>query len=367
MGIRARAPSLMVALVVAACGGSTSSTPRRDAGATDATATDAGDGPVVCDFGSNNYVPAPQPTPASCNPAWNPAWHSCGPDHDQDCCSSTLVPGGGYDQGCAPGIYCPEAGAATLSPFKLDVYEVTVSRFRAFVEHGWSNQENPPPTGAGKNPYTPCTGWDQLIGTDGYSPFPKDKAAAEASIDACLHPASDAGAQDAGAADGGAADDTLPYACASRAEAIAFCAWDGGFLPSLAEWGFAAAGGAEQRYYPWSVPSGSKLIDAQHAVYNGAALAPVGSRSPLGDGRWGQADLAGNVAEWVPDEYAEPPPYLPDCHDCETFVDYACQVVVGGDATASADELGPFAWNGSSVGGGFGKGAYRGLRCARKP
>jgi formylglycine-generating enzyme required for sulfatase activity len=29
--------------------------------------------------------------------------------------------------------------------------------------------------------------------------------------------------------------------------------------------------------------------------------APVGSDSPKGDGKWGQADLAGNVMEWVED------------------------------------------------------------------
>src|SRR5690606_18938047 len=34
-------------------------------------------------------------------------------------------------------------------------------------------------------------------------------------------------------------------------ESYAFCIWDGGFLPSEAEWNYAAAGGSLQRNYPW--------------------------------------------------------------------------------------------------------------------
>ena len=39
-------------------------------------------------------------------------------------------------------------------------------------------------------------------------------------------------------------------------EAIAFCAWDGGFLPTETEWHYAASGGSAQRAYPWSSPAG---------------------------------------------------------------------------------------------------------------
>lgn len=80
--------------------------------------------------------------------------------------------------------------------------------------------------------------------------------------------------------------------------------WDGGFLPSEAEWNYAAAGGVEQRVYPWSAayPPGSTTISSAYAVYTGATNTQiVGSKSPLGDGKWGQTDLAGNVHEWVLD------------------------------------------------------------------
>jgi formylglycine-generating enzyme required for sulfatase activity len=46
-------------------------------------------------------------------------------------------------------------------------------------------------------------------------------------------------------------------------EAYAFCIWDGGFLPSEAEWECAAAGGPDQREYPWGStdPGTANLYD----------------------------------------------------------------------------------------------------------
>jgi sulfatase modifying factor 1 len=107
--------------------------------------------------------------------------------------------------------------------------------------------------------------------------------------------------------------ENLPIHCENWWEAYAFCIWDGGFLPSAAEWEYVAVGGSEQGEYPWgSVDPG---VANQYAIYGDDGLcyyptlgpctgltniAPVGT-TKLGAGRWGQLDLAGNVEEWTSD------------------------------------------------------------------
>jgi formylglycine-generating enzyme required for sulfatase activity len=113
-------------------------------------------------------------------------------------------------------------------------------------------------------------------------------------------------------------DDSLPMNCITWFEAMAFCIWDGGRLPTEAEWNYAAAGGNEQRPYPWSTSMTDMTIADTYAVYapDAAVYARTGSRSPMGDGRWHQADLAGNVMEWVADWKGS---YPQSCMDCATL------------------------------------------------
>ena len=119
--------------------------------------------------------------------------------------------------------------------------------------------------------------------------------------------------------------DNLPMNCVSWYEAQAFCIWDGGWLPTEAEWNYAAAGGSEQRKYAW----GGDPLDLAHATWGCKAdgvgdqrcsfesyYLPVGSKAPLGNGRWGHADLTGSQWEWTFDWLDEPEYLITSRDDC---------------------------------------------------
>src|SRR5262249_53465564 len=117
-----------------------------------------------------------------------------------------------------------------------------------------------------------------------------------------------------------AGNETRPIDCITWYEAFAFCVWDGGRLPTEAEWNYAASGGSEQRAYPWSNGPMSTAIDDSYAVYCGSSCdttANVGSK-PNGNGKWGHADLGGNVSEWLLDGDAV---WSTVCHDCADTAD----------------------------------------------
>jgi len=255
----------------------------------------------------------------------------CGPA-PESCCTTLEVPGGTYfrnyyNNGSGPS---QETDPATVSNFRLDKYLVTVGRFRRFVE-AWQCGWKPPP-GSGKHVHLNA-GRGLAIGGQvasyepGWVPSNDNQVAptdANLSDPICniLGPSTWAPAP--------AGQEDLPINCVNWFEAYAFCIWDGGFLPSEAEWEYAAAGGSEEREYPWG--STDPGTANQYAIFdcayptgvpknpNGPCLAaPVGT-ALSGTSRWGHLDMSGDVSVWLMDhqfwDQNDYPSYVDPCVDC---------------------------------------------------
>lgn len=286
----------------------------------------------------------------------------CGREDPTSCCDSREVAGGTFAR-----IYDDETGEpyeATVSDFYLDRYEVTVERFRAFVNAGRGTRATAPSVGAGARPGIAGSGWRTAWNTF----LPADTEALKAELK-CRIPDDDLWTW----TDTPETNEKRPISCLTWYEAFAFCVWDGGRLPTEAEWAYAAAGGDEQRQYPW----GSGIGDAR-ALYgcrgdgiSGAEctrndLLDVGSKSTDGDGRWGQADMAGSLREWVLDSYDPDVPehsaYVDPCSDCAQLADSDYRVNRGGSYKASA-------LSARSVRRNYARAnladTYHGVRCAR--
>lgn len=264
---------------------------------------------------------------------------TCGPNANDDCCRNETVVGTvagevfyrRYTSVPPPGAQAPVPQyPEKISSHKLDVYEVTNGRFRTFLQAAttWAYNVSPPPANAGSHsnitttiPSTSSvgTGWQSAWNSN----LPADYNAYTTALQACSNSwtAAPAGGED------------RPIECVTWYEAEAFCAWDGGRLPTWGEWQYAYNGGTEYRRYPWGSASPTCNHDSEYSC----PWPQRAGQQPLGAGKWGQYNLAGSVVEWTFDTIN--PPQTPDCSaaDCAYRAQYNAEYMTlmgGGHAIA---------------------------------
>lgn len=286
--------------------------------------------------------------------------------HGESCCAAIAMPGGAYPMGrslvtAASDYYAAGSSnelpehTATIAPFALDKYEVTVGRFREFVNQYDTWREHHPSVSEGRG--VASTGWGES-----WSAATTDLPANADALKTTIGCGSTVQTWTPSAVSSD--NEVYPMNCLSWYEAFAFCTWDGGRLPTEAEWEYAAAGGAENRLYPW----GLSAPNAELANFGGANASPrveVGSRLDTGGaGYFGHADQAGSAYEWVFDWYSDAfyATTGNPCENCANTTPGSARVLRGGGYSYDANGLRATSRNGflaSHRDGLFG------LRCAR--
>jgi sulfatase modifying factor 1 len=245
------------------------------------------------------------PLPTSCQGASAPATCS-----GENSCTTLAVTGGVFAMGRSDAPESTDAfpGANNdempehpvgVGAYWLDRYEVTVGRFRRFA----TEYAGPPQPNQGAHPRIPESGWqaawDQLMPTGG-----------EELLQSLRAPDEDCNENFRTWTAVVTNNECLPINCIDFYVAFAFCIWDGGRLPTEAEWEFAAAGGSENRLFPWGTATPDQTLAVYECLGIGSSdcgpsdIRVIGSRAPLGDGLFGHSDLAGNMLERTLDAYS---------------------------------------------------------------
>jgi formylglycine-generating enzyme required for sulfatase activity len=248
---------------------------------------------------------------------------TCGAAGDSSCCSAPLVQGGKFDR------LNDTTKPASVTRFLLDKFEVSVERFRSFVDAGYGVRTSAPAHGTGAHPAIEGSGWQSSFD----DMLPSDSNALRAAL-AC-NPNYPVWTDEPGP------NERLPMPCIDWYLAFAFCIWDGARLPTEAEWNYAAAGGSEQRAYPWGSENPSLSLASFDCAWDDdnscsiSDIPPVGS-TPDGNALWDQSDMAGSLTEWTLDSFGDFP--IP-CADCANLESPTSRVLRGGSFANGAASL----------------------------
>jgi formylglycine-generating enzyme required for sulfatase activity len=252
------------------------------------------------------------------------------------CSDRIAVDGGRFVVGDGPRSFPQELEEREIvvSDFALDKFEVTVGRFRRFVNEYSEFSLN---EGDGAHPRIEGSGWRTAWTAE--QPWIPPRSVNELTMLAECNGF-------ATWTDEPGDNEAKPMTCVNFGGAFAFCVWSGGRLPTEAEWEYAASGGAQERIYPW----GDAPPIPDLAVYDCSFAEPrdecttddlpnVGS-APAGVGRFGHHDLAGSIVEWVFDAHTDDTSALEACErDCANTDPGPVRVTRGGDFEGDAAAL----------------------------
>jgi formylglycine-generating enzyme required for sulfatase activity len=240
------------------------------------------------------------------------------------CSDGSVVPGGTFIAGSANDVGNDDEHprhATTVATFALDTYEVTVGRFRKFLS---AYTGVGPADGAGAHPLVPGSGWQSAW--NAFLPL---------SLDDFMFALSECGGTWTNAV---GSSEARPLSCVTWYEAFAFCIWDDKRLPTEAEWEYAAAGGDDQRTYPWGNDPPTVDLAVFGCLFDGRPSCSIDTDLPVvgsvvaGAGRWGHVDLAGSVWEWTLD--VKRPYTAAPCDNCASLTSadgFDNRVFRGGD------------------------------------